>query len=607
MMFAISVWLILLISFQFSFSQCVKPSSVKVLPVFFVPTDANPPSDAQKADLVRHLKWSQSRYRELLGNRSMFGIADTVPLVYKSNQNTAFYVQNGAADNFAGELMAYLGYNRYTCPYIFLTVFMSDNTDFPTGGARPFNGGYNTGGGVVQLSSYALSKMPSFQCTLQHELGHSFGLPHVDVYGYSMDTNMSFMSYNPKHHTNGFNPSATPGIMIPEDVRGLALNDLAFPNLEFDLQKDIPSGYSIAGIVILGIEEIPGQPYISASTTAGSQYGTNISNTLFQVPTATQDGNILRVDLNWLSDALPDGWAEIIYDFPMAVFLDGVYLHQAFGGDGVYHDADSIEVFGDTSGVYKRLTSQNIDAVDNYVSFDKIRTKKLKVRLRARNATSVCLRGMGFFYKGDDLFPPYVPYISRDPDAKLIPGPTRSLLPAHHAQIFNQTKVDFAWQRSSAAKKYRLQIDTTEWFCFPMEMETPDTACVLNLVSTPATYFWRVRGLNDFKYGSGEWSEIRTFMTKYVVAAKEKMRRGCNRLSLGCFPDRIVWTIDANEQLPASLRLYNLQGRLMATLFDGILEGARGHTWKFPLRMHGMYVARLSMGTDHEEIKFVIE
>lgn len=63
------------------------------------------------------------------------------------------------------------------------------------------------------------------------------------------------MSYNPLHHTNWFKPSDTPGIMIPEDIRGLALNDLAFPNLEFDPQKDIPSGYKIADIVSLGIME----------------------------------------------------------------------------------------------------------------------------------------------------------------------------------------------------------------------------------------------------------------------------------------------------------------------------------------------------------------
>lgn len=73
------ILLLLLLFLQYSFSQCLKPASVKVLPVFFVAKDAVVPTDAQKADLIRHLQWSQSRYLELLGNRSTFGIADTIP------------------------------------------------------------------------------------------------------------------------------------------------------------------------------------------------------------------------------------------------------------------------------------------------------------------------------------------------------------------------------------------------------------------------------------------------------------------------------------------------------------------------------------------------
>ncbi len=97
---------------------------------------------------------------------------------------------------------------------------MNPNDGWPAGGGRPFNGGFNTGGGIVIMSSNGLDRAPNFQSTLQHELGHAFGLPHVDVYGYDMQTNMSMMSYNPSHHTNGFEPSATPGRFIPEDRAG---------------------------------------------------------------------------------------------------------------------------------------------------------------------------------------------------------------------------------------------------------------------------------------------------------------------------------------------------------------------------------------------------
>jgi hypothetical protein len=593
---------LLLVSFQLSFSQCIKPASVKVLPVFFVAKNANTPTDQQKTDLIRHLKWSQSRYLELLSNRSTFSIADTIPLVYKSQQNTDYYVQNGAADNFASELMDYFGDNRYSCPFIFLVVFMNDGSDFPAGGARPFNGGYNTGGGVVQLSSYAMSKTANFQSTLQHELGHSFGLPHVDVYGYDMGTNMSFMSYNPLHLTNWFNPSATPGIMIPEDIRGLALNNLAFPNLEFDPQKDIPSGYTMAGIVQLGIEEIPKQPYINVSSPAGSQFGTDIKNTLYFIPTATQDGNTLRVDLCWLSEFLPDGWADVIYNFPEQVFLGGIYLHSGFGADPFYHDVDSIKIYIDSSGSYRQVTIKNVETVDSYISFDQIKTNKVKVRLKAKNGESVCLRGIGFYYKGDELFPPYVPYISRDPDSKMYPALVHSLLPVNNALVLNQSEVGLKWQTSSASQRYGLQIDTTEKFCSPIERETTDTAYVFNNLSSEIRYYWRVRGRNDFKYGSGEWSEIRTFTVKNTVAVEDKNCSGSQTLSIVRFPGCIVCAIDALSLSKASLCIYDVQGKLVMTLFNGMLnQGEHRYTWKASLHGQGLYVVRLRMGMKHVE------
>ena len=100
------------------------------------------------------------------------------------------------------------------------------------------------------------------RCT---ELGHAFGLPHVDVYGYDMDANPSIMSYNPTHHTDGFKPSKTPGILNPEDIRALALNRRIFPRLRFDPEKDVPKSYTMQKSVVLGPMEIPGHPQISTT------------------------------------------------------------------------------------------------------------------------------------------------------------------------------------------------------------------------------------------------------------------------------------------------------------------------------------------------------
>ncbi len=236
------------------------PKRVSVLPVFFVPSDQPQPTVAQQAALIKHLRIAQARYKELLGGRDTFRLEKT-PLVYVGRHPLLAYrpLPGDASHEFAAELLAHLKTDRFTCPYVLAIVVMNPCENWPAGGARPLNCGFNHGGGFVEVSSYGLDKNPGFQGTLQHELGHGFGLVHVDAYGYSMTDNESLMSYNPKHHTAGFEPSKTPGILIPEDIRALALNDRAFGKLEFKPSKDVPAGYKIQKIAQLPAWPIPGE------------------------------------------------------------------------------------------------------------------------------------------------------------------------------------------------------------------------------------------------------------------------------------------------------------------------------------------------------------
>src|SRR5579872_4106558 len=63
--------------------DAVPAREIKVLPVFFVPKGEPNPSPDQTKRLLRHLDWSRTRYRELLGERGAFAIADTKPRVYR--------------------------------------------------------------------------------------------------------------------------------------------------------------------------------------------------------------------------------------------------------------------------------------------------------------------------------------------------------------------------------------------------------------------------------------------------------------------------------------------------------------------------------------------
>ena len=106
------------------------------------------------------------------------------------------------------------------------------------------------------------------------------------VYGYDMGTNPSVMSYNPKHHTDGFKPSRTPGILIAEDIRALALNRRVFSRLRFDAKKDVPAGYTMQKIVTLGPMTIPGQPIIRAAVPPDAYFTRHLTTTL-QTSTAS--------------------------------------------------------------------------------------------------------------------------------------------------------------------------------------------------------------------------------------------------------------------------------------------------------------------------------
>ena len=120
-----------------------------------------------------------------------------------------------------------------------------------------------------------------------------------------MGTNPSLMSYNPTHHTQGFEPSKTPGILIAEDVRALALNRRVFPRLRFDAKTDVPQGYTMQKIVTLGPMEIPGHPLIPSATPSDAHFTRHFITTL---QTSTGDCPDFRVSEN---GRLPSRWRII--------------------------------------------------------------------------------------------------------------------------------------------------------------------------------------------------------------------------------------------------------------------------------------------------------
>ncbi len=253
------------------------PARVQVLPVFFVPKGQQPPTESQVELVTQHLRWAQKRYGELLGGDT-FAIAAGGPKTYLSQHPTSFYRDGivGSASQFTVELLADLKCNRFNCPYVFLVFVANDDPTFSRCGARTLNGGFNNGGGIVEITwnptrpdAFQAEHPAGLQNTVQHELGHAFGLSHPNVYGYSQQTNDSIMSYNPALFTDGFKPNQRPGILIPEDLRRLSLNKRVFAEYRFDPSRDVPTGYTMKEAVVEsagfppmalpGQEAVPGQ------------------------------------------------------------------------------------------------------------------------------------------------------------------------------------------------------------------------------------------------------------------------------------------------------------------------------------------------------------
>ncbi|MCP3914258.1 MAG: hypothetical protein GY711_01745 [bacterium] len=384
---------------------------VRVLPIVFTPLGERVPDAEQVRHFARHLTWARERYRELTGGRATFEVAGRTPVEMRgARELDAYRAQpDGGLAQIVSELFTAQGYDRFTCPYVFVVLVASD-TPCPHAIGRPFNGGVNTGGGAALLSSFDLATSPHFQTTLTHELGHAFGLVHVDEYGYDQYDSRSIMSYDAGLLTRGFQQSADAARLLPEDLRALALNRRVFPTLTFDPHRDVLQGYRLANEVHwLEPMRIPGEvPHeVRIGTRTRSARRTHPRNALHSTtpsPYAPFDPRCM-----WHSAYLRDENASLEIRFPTAVNLTALGIHSQYGGHKHRVRTATLEA---RVGREWRVVAQQAGLVaDQRLLFERVRSDRWRIVLAPTDSGHIVLRGLKFYSGETEVFPVGPPYL----------------------------------------------------------------------------------------------------------------------------------------------------------------------------------------------------
>lgn len=389
----------------------VPPRQVSIFPVFFVASDQPNPPPAEAETLQRHLSWAQHWFNSQLGRASTFRIYSDQAYLYRGRHPLAHYVSQPPgkrAPLHLIELLEHFKLTRFNCPFVFVAIV--DKLDERPNGGRPLNSGFNGGGGIVQMARKGLMGHGSFQGVLRHELGHSFGLQHVTLYDYDMKTNRSVMSYNHASRPKGWKESRTPQILIPEDIRALALNDRVFPNLTFDPRRHVPRGYSISPKMrAFSPIPLPGHPedQVEIESLSGDSQGSRAKNLVRKQIVPNKRSTTSKQGINydnksmWHSDDTGTEYRSVNVTFPVETRLTAIRIHSQHSGR--IHPVTAFRAAAldnnETMAVDTPITSDN-----QLVTFPSAKSRKWRLDFKPGKSGKVALRGLQFYFNETELY-----------------------------------------------------------------------------------------------------------------------------------------------------------------------------------------------------------
>ena len=220
--------------------------------------------------------------------------------------------------------------------------------------------------------------------------------------------NPSMMSYNPAHWSRGLEPSLQPSTFIPEDIRGLALNDRAVPNLEFSTTKDVPGDYKMFWTPMpFGAIKLEDQPdyAIGVKSNAGAAFNSKLESCVVG-HLRSSPGPKLYYDAGsmWHSEPV-EGNMTLDLTFPFSVELTRIRLYS--GHSGQYHPVKAFSVSAyTTDGDEKLLANHEMKSFDGEVTFTTTESQQWHLEMTPSESRTIVLRGLRFYSGTTEIFPP---------------------------------------------------------------------------------------------------------------------------------------------------------------------------------------------------------